>query len=246
MLRMAHSKITNNNNKLVNTFFLFLFLFRVFGCSDVVEEYTRVMKELAGRLLHAMLLSLGLKEEDIDWAGPIRDLRDLSTVLHLNSYPPCPEPDRAIGLAAHTDSSFFTILYQGGVNGLQVLGRASDDPSGPAQWVTVPPVPGAFVVNVGDLMHILSNGRFRSVRHRAVVNRTHHRVSAAFFCGPPAHVKVSPVTKLAGNGMGRGLYRAVTWAEYLSLKGKLFNRALESIKVSEEDGNNTSLIVSGM
>nr|XP_010914990.1 gibberellin 3-beta-dioxygenase 1-like [Elaeis guineensis] len=195
---------------------------------DVIEEYKEVMKELAGRLLHLMLLSLGLTEEDISWAGPVRETGDLPAVLQLNSYPACPEPDRAIGLAAHTDSSLLTVLYQSSTSGLQVL-RPD-----PARWVTVPPLPGALVVNVGDLSHILSNGQFRSVLHRAVVNRTRHRLSAAYICGPPAHVKVSPVDKLVGPSEGPA-YRAVTWPEYLGLKRKLFNKALASIKISKEE-----------
>ncbi|KAG1335518.1 Gibberellin 3-beta-dioxygenase 1 [Cocos nucifera] len=195
---------------------------------DVIEEYKEVMKELAGRLMHLMLLSLGLTEEDISWAGPVRDTGDLSAVLQLNSYPVCPEPDRAMGLAAHTDSSLLTVLYQSSTSGLQVLRPE------PARWVTVPPLPGALVVNVGDLSHILSNGQFRSVLHRAVVNRTRHRLSVAYICGPPAHVKVSPVEKLVGPSEGPA-YRAVTWSEYLGLKGKLFNKALASIKLPREE-----------
>nr|CAD1842984.1 unnamed protein product [Ananas comosus var. bracteatus] len=160
---------------------------------DVIEEYNKVMRDLAGRLLQLMLLSLGLAEEDVNWAGP-------------------------------TGSS-------NRVSGLQVLrptGRA-----GPAHWVTVRPIPGAFVVNVGDLLHILSNGRFKSVVHRAVVNRTAHRVSAGFFCGPPHNIKVAPLEKLMEPTKGPA-YRAVTWHEYLGLRRKLFDKALQSIKISEE------------
>lgn len=192
------------------------------------------MKELAGRLMHLILLSLGLTEEDISWAGPIRDSGDLTTVIQLNSYPACPEPDRAVGLAAHTDSSLLTVLHQSSTSGLQVL-RPD-----PARWVTVPPLPGVLIVHVGDLSHILSNGRFRSVLHRAVVNRTHQRLSVAYICGPPAHVKVSPMDKLLGPSQAPA-YREVTWPEYLALKGKLFNKALASIKLGREqweDRNN--------
>nr|CAD1843026.1 unnamed protein product [Ananas comosus var. bracteatus] len=207
---------------------------------DVIEEYNKAMRDLAGRLLQLMLLSLGLAEEDVNWAGATGEFGDMSTVIQLNSYPACPDPDRAMGLAAHTDSSLFTILFQNRVSGLQVLrptGRA-----GPAHWVTVRPIPGAFVVNVGDLLHILSNGRFKSVVHRAVVNRTAHRVSAGFFCGPPHNIKVAPLEKLMEPTKGPA-YRAVTWHEYLGLRRKLFDKALQSIKISEEkweDHSNSS------
>lgn len=187
---------------------------------DVLHEYDREMEELAGRLVRLMLRSLGVDDEGMKWAGPVQRLQ---RVLQLNSYPACPDPDRAMGLAAHTDSSLFNIVYQSSTSGLQVL--RSEDGGAPARWVTVPPLPGALVVNVGDLLHILSNGRFKSVFHRAVVNRSHHRLSAACICGPPPHVKITPI------GAGEEpAYRAVTWAEYLGLKAKLFHNALASLK----------------
>ena len=199
----------------------------------MIEEFNKEMKKLAERLMQLMFLTLGLNEGDIKWAGPVNEFKDITSVLQLNSYPACPNPNRAMGLAAHTDSSLLTILYQSRTSGLQVL--RPEDRFGPARWVTVPPIPGALVVNVGDLCHILSNGRFQSVLHRAVVNRTHHRVSAAYICGPPAHVKVSPIAKPMGPA-----YRPVTWREYLGLKARLFDKALASIKVVSEEDHSSS------
>nr|ARI45601.1 Gibberellin 3-beta-dioxygenase [Cocos nucifera] len=199
---------------------------------DVIERYDQVMKALAGRLISLMLLSLGLRHEELDWAGQTgKPLPDLAGVLRLNSYPACPDPDRAMGMAAHADSSLLTILYQSSTSGLQLL--RAEDQNGPTRWVTVPPLPGALVVIVGDLFHILSNGRFRSVVHRVVVNRSRQRVSVAYFSGPPAGVTVSPIGKLVGPGRAPA-YRAVTWAEYLGLKRKLFDKALATIEMTEE------------
>ncbi|KAJ6842098.1 putative gibberellin 3-beta-dioxygenase 2-3 [Iris pallida] len=188
---------------------------------EVIEKYNKEMQKLAERLMRLKLLSLGL-------AG---GFRNTTAVLQLNSYPVCPEPDRAMGLAAHTDSGLLTILHQSGAaRGLQLL--HSD------RWVAVPPVRGALVVIVGDLGHVLSNGRFKSVVHRAVVNRIHHRISAAYLCGPSPGVRVSPV----GNPADRA-YRAVTWREYLGLRAEFFDKAIESIKINtdteEKNGNGT-------
>lgn len=96
-----------------------------------------------------------------------------------------------MGLAAHTDSTLLTILYQNNTSGLQVLREGIG-------WVTVPPIPGGLVINIGDLLHILSNGLYPSVLHRAVVNRTKHRLSMAYLYGPPSSVKISPLSKLVG------------------------------------------------
>ncbi|TQE04418.1 hypothetical protein C1H46_009938 [Malus baccata] len=190
---------------------------------NIIEEYEKEMKRLAGRLMWLMLGSLGISTEDVKWAGSKGEFKGASAALQLNSYPACPEPDRAMGLAAHTDSTLLTILYQNNTSGLQVL----RDGTG---WVTVPPMPGALVVNVGDLIHILSNGVYPSVLHRAVVNRTQHRLSIAYLFGPPASIQISPLSKLVGPSHPP-LYRPITWNEYLGTKAKHFNKALSSVRL---------------
>ncbi|KAD6118694.1 hypothetical protein E3N88_09965 [Mikania micrantha] len=99
-----------------------------------------------------------------------------------------------------------------------------------AGWVTVPPIRGALVVNVGDLLHILSNGLYSSVLHRAMVNRTQHRLSVAYLYGPPSKVRISPLSKLT-DSFHPPLYRPVTWSEYLGTKAKHFNNALSIVRL---------------
>ena len=69
-----------------------------------------------------------------------------SLLLLGHYYPPCPQPDLTLGLTKHSDNSFLTVLLQDQVGGLQVLHDQ--------YWVDVPPVPGALVVNVGDLLQV--------------------------------------------------------------------------------------------
>ncbi|KAM2994029.1 gibberellin 3-beta-dioxygenase 1-like [Malus sylvestris] len=190
---------------------------------NIIEEYEKEMKMLAGRLMWLMLGSLGISMEDIKWAGSKGEFKGASAALQLNSYPACPEPDRAMGLAAHTDSTLLTILYQSNTSGLQVLREGTG-------WVTVPPMPGALVINVGDLFHIISNGLYPSVLHRAVVNRTQHRLSIAYLFGPPASIQISPLSKLVGPSHPP-LYRPISWNEYLGTKAKHFNKALSSVRL---------------
>ncbi|KAJ3694175.1 hypothetical protein LUZ60_009655 [Juncus effusus] len=195
---------------------------------DIMEEYKKKMEQLSTRLFNTMLLSLGLSQVETSQLNLFGETRAMSTSMHLNSYPPCPNPDRALGLAAHTDSGLLTLLYQNGISGLQVL-RLKDD-FGPTRWVNVPAMPNSLVVNIGDLMHILLNGRFRSVVHRAMVNQVHHRISVGYFCGPHADVRVVPLDRLVDSEKGP-VYRAVTWPEYQKLRGKFFDKALDELKL---------------
>ncbi|XP_061981005.1 gibberellin 3-beta-dioxygenase 1-like [Populus nigra] len=190
---------------------------------DVIEEHEKEMQKLARRLTWLMLGSLGITKKDLNWAGPKGESKEGGAALQLNSYPACPDPDLAMGLAAHTDSTLLTILYQNNTSGLQVLKEGIG-------WVTVPPIPGGLVVNVGDLLHILSNGLYPSVLHRAVVNRTKHRLSIAYLYGPPSSVQISPIQKLVGPNHPP-LYRPITWNEYLVAKAKHFNKALSSVRI---------------
>ncbi|XP_048233540.1 gibberellin 3-beta-dioxygenase 1 isoform X2 [Ricinus communis] len=191
---------------------------------DITEEYQIEMQKLAVRLMWLMLGSLGITSEDVTWAGPEGDFEGASAAaLQLNYYPACPDPDKAMGLAAHTDSTLLTILHQNSTSGLQVQKEGTG-------WVTVPPIPGGLVVHVGDLLHILSNGLYPSVIHRAVVNRTKHRLSVAYLYGPPSSIQISPLSKLVGPSQPP-LYKAVTFFEYLGTKAKHFNEALSRVRV---------------
>ncbi|XP_052199957.1 gibberellin 3-beta-dioxygenase 3-like [Diospyros lotus] len=190
---------------------------------DATVEYQNEMKGLADRMLGLMLKCLGFTREDLNWEKTNRSgSKPAQGLLQLNSYPVCPDPTRAMGLAPHTDSSLLTLLYQSNTAGLQV--RHGDD-----GWVAVPPHAGALVVNVGDLMHILSNGRFKSAQHRAVVNKARHRISVAYFYGPPADVKIGPAIRLIDVDHPP-IYRPVTWKEYLDVKAAYFNKALDLIR----------------
>ncbi|KAL0425068.1 UNVERIFIED_CONTAM: Gibberellin 3-beta-dioxygenase 1 [Sesamum radiatum] len=79
---------------------------------DTIEEYQKEMKNLASRLMRLILGSLGVTEDDVKWVGSEGELEERGAALQLNSYPPCPDPDRAIGMAAHTDSTILNILHQ--------------------------------------------------------------------------------------------------------------------------------------
>ena len=109
--------------------------------------------------------------------------------LAMFHYPPHPaskDGHEIWGVGRHTDYGTLTILLQDDVGGLQVETKDG-------VWIEVPPVPGSFVVNLGDMMEIWTSGALRAGPHRAKVSPTEHRLSVAMFYDPGFDCVISPV-----------------------------------------------------
>lgn len=180
-----------------------------FSCA--VEAFCTGAEGLARLTLELCALGVGLESDAFaQFMNPCQSL------ARLNYYPACPTPDRTLGLGAHTDPYTLTLLHQCQVGGLQV--------NKDGKWITVKPRRGAFVVNVGDNLQAWTNGRFKSVEHRAVLNDRIPRLSLAFFYAPPFETLISAPQELVRADRKRR-YRSFTWGEFLDhLKKQNFEK----------------------
>ncbi|KAF0888582.1 hypothetical protein E2562_016051 [Oryza meyeriana var. granulata] len=111
----------------------------------------------------------------------------VSQALRMTYYPSCPVAhDKVLGISPHSDISVLTLVWELNlVDGLQI--RRQD------AWVPIKPHPKALVVNVGDFLEILTNGKYQSIEHRVTVNPHKERMSISAFHLPKIDTSVGPL-----------------------------------------------------
>ncbi|KAK9056388.1 hypothetical protein SSX86_027478 [Deinandra increscens subsp. villosa] len=173
-------------------------------CKEVALEYIKTSTEMVRKLLKTLVGNLGV-EVDSSRLDELTGLR----MVNMNFYPTCPNPDLTVGVGRHSDMGTLTVLLQDGIGGLYVKKDESEE------WVEIPPIHGALVINIGDTLQILSNGRYKSAEHRVRTTNTESRVSVPIFNAPLPSVKVGPLAELvARDGVAR--YREVIFQEYMN------------------------------
>ncbi|XP_076888191.1 oxoglutarate-dependent flavonoid 7-O-demethylase 1-like [Bidens hawaiensis] len=192
---------------------------------NTMENYLQKLQKLA-----MTLFSIISQAINIDTKEMIDVFEDGLQSVRMTYYPPCPQPDRVVGLVPHSDASGITILLQ--VNDVQGLQVKKD-----GVWIPVDFLPDAFVVNIGDVLEIMSNGVYNSIEHKATVNATSERISLATFFNPKLEADVGPAKSLLMNTGNQPLYRTLVMEQYLKdffsykLNGKTH---LEKMKIRDE------------
>uniref|UniRef100_A0A5B7CCY8 gibberellin 2beta-dioxygenase n=1 Tax=Davidia involucrata TaxID=16924 RepID=A0A5B7CCY8_DAVIN len=202
--------LLNTNPELINSqksLSIFLENPEIFWCA--VNNYVAAMRNMVCEVLE--LIADGLK------IGPrnmlsrlLRDERS-DSCFRLNHYPPCPELQalsgrNLIGFGEHTDPQILSAARSNNTSGLQISLRDGT-------WVSVPPDQYSFFINVGDSLQVMTNGRFKSVRHRVLADSLKSRVSMIYFGGPVLSEKIAPLSSLMEEGE-ESLYKEFTWCEY--------------------------------
>ncbi|KAG7963599.1 hypothetical protein I3843_09G126200 [Carya illinoinensis] len=195
---------------------------------DNLEAYSAELKALAVKILDVMAKALRMEA---------RDMRELFEegwqAMRMNYYPPCPQPELAIGLTPHSDAVGLTILLQiNEMEGLQITKNG--------MWIPVKPLPNAFIVNIGDILEIVTNGTYRSIEHRAMVNSEKERLSIATFYGPKLDGDMGPAPSLVSSEKSPALFKRIGVADYFrgffsrELHGKSY---LEIMRIQNEEAS---------
>lgn len=152
-----------------------------------ILEYWEAMEGLGRKLLDLTAAALG--QDPVAFRRHFQQPLSNISLLH---YPPSPAGQRPADARPHRDTNVLTILLPGEVGGLEVQRRDES-------WFAVPPHPGGFVVNIGNMLEHWSGGRFRSTWHRVHPPEGVDRYSLAWFLAPDAETEVAP---LDGSGAG--------------------------------------------
>ena len=169
-----------------------------------MERYFAALCELARSLLRCIALGLALPEtwfdDKID--RPLAQLR----LLH---YPPQTGhvSSRTLGCGAHSDYGCLTLLAQDENGGLQLQNTAGE-------WVDAVPIPGTFVVNIGDQMARWTNDHYPATRHRVINTTGRERYSMPFFFDPNYEARVACLPSCLAPGE-RPRHTPVVAGEYL-------------------------------
>lgn len=107
------------------------------------EEYAESLRRVSDKLLGWLSLGLGLEDKELKVA---MGGEDTVFLMKINYYPPCPRPDLALGVTAHTDMSALTILVPNEVQGLQVFRNG--------HWYDVKYIPNALIIHIGDQIEV--------------------------------------------------------------------------------------------
>ncbi|KAK7363103.1 hypothetical protein VNO77_05233 [Canavalia gladiata] len=193
------------------------------GFRDASAEYCRGTWKVGRELLKGISESLGLEGSYIEKR---MKLDSGLQMMAANLYPPCPQPELAMGIPPHSDHGLLNFLIQNGVSGLQVFHNG--------KWINVTSTPNCLLVLVSDHLEVMSNGKYKSVLHRAVVSNKATRMSLAIVIAPSFDTVVEPAKELLENHGNPPAYVGMKHKDYMQLQrsNELYGKSvLDKVKI---------------
>ncbi len=171
---------------------------------NAMEAYYDAAFGLAGVLMRGFSLAL---DQEPDFFA--RLFNPVQSLLKLNHYPPQDNPTTVsnIGVVPHADEGGFTILWQDDNGGLEVQSKSGE-------WVEAPPIPGTYIINLGNTMQTWTNGYFSSTPHRVINRSGADRYSIPFFTNPRWDAPIKPLmgdTVESGDAEIYEVYQRRSW-----------------------------------
>ncbi|KAI9178262.1 hypothetical protein LWI28_024456 [Acer negundo] len=171
-----------------------------------IKEFAEKLEKLAEELLDLLCENLGLEKGYLKKA--FYGSRGPTFGTKVSNYPPCPKPDLIKGLRAHTDAGGIILLLQDDkVSGLQLLKDG--------QWIGVPPMRHSIVINLGDQIEVITNGKYKSVEHRVIAQSNGTRMSIASFYNPGSDAVIYPAPALLEEE--KQVYPKFVFEDYMKL-----------------------------
>ena len=159
----------------------------VSGLSGCLEAYMAAVLAVALRLTELLYVALhGGRDDEGNWARRPGCFDDPTVVLRLLRYDErlSDAAQGQLACGAHSDWGMLTLLATDDQPGLQLWERQPGADAEAGRWLSVQPMPGAFIVNLGDLLERWTNGRYRSTLHRVVNTTSRPRYSIPLFWEP--------------------------------------------------------------
>lgn len=163
--------------------------------NDILENYYNTLSDYSKLIYSKIIESLNINN----------DLNKSFNTLTLIHYPEYEKNNNnIIGIAPHTDWGLLSILFTT-TDGLQIYVNN--------EWINIPTIENHFIVNIGDMLEIISNGVYKSTLHRVLT--INEKYSIVFFFEPDLDYLVKPnmITE-------KNKYNEIYFKDYLKMKLK--------------------------
>ncbi|KAM7524993.1 hypothetical protein LguiA_014895 [Lonicera macranthoides] len=182
----------------------------------LINEYISAVRNMACEVLE--LIADGLEIRPRNMLSKLLRDENSDSIFRLNHYAPWAVDHQLlqemngrdlVGFGEHTDPQIISVIKSNNTSGLQICLRDG-------RWVSVPPDPYSFFISVDDSLQVMTNGRFKSVKHRVLTDCLKSRVSMIYFGGPPLNEKIAPLSSLMERTGEESLYKEFTWSEFMN------------------------------